>query len=157
MFKVSNRFSVNLSITISILFFMGCIAGLFMMPALVDLLINTPDGVINNGNITRAAEVAIMIATYLIVAVFIIADVFMFFLLTRVKKSLVFTEISVSLIRKVSWCCFIVCLLFVFLGIYFKLSFIIAFLGAFLGICLRVVKNVIAQATEIKEENDLTV
>lgn len=34
-----------------------------MMPALVDLLINTPDGVINNGNITRVAEVAIRFST----------------------------------------------------------------------------------------------
>ena len=27
----------------------------------------------------------------------------------------------------------------------------------FLGVCLRVIKNVIAEATEIKNENDLTV
>ncbi|MBQ7956859.1 MAG: DUF2975 domain-containing protein [Clostridia bacterium] len=157
MLKVSNKFSINLSIAISVLFFIVCIAGLFIMPVLVPTLIDTADNIGNREDITEIGRVLVMTASYLILAVFIFADVLMFRLLQRVKNGFVFTEQSVSLIRGVSWCCFAVCLLFAFLGLYFQLSFIVAFLGIFLGVCLRVVKNVIAEATEIKNENDLTV
>lgn len=157
MLKVSNKVSINLSIAISILFFIVCIAGAFIMPVLVPMLIDTPDNIGNRGDITETGRVLVMIAAYVILAVFMFADVMMFSLLQRVKNGLVFTEQSVSLIRGISWCCFAVCLLFGFLGIYFQLSFIVAFLGIFLGVCLRVIKNVIAEATEIKNENDLTV
>ena len=157
MLKVSNKFSINLSIVISVLFFAGCVAGIFVLPKLVGLLIDVPGGIINNGNITETGRGIVMIASYFIPAIFMLADVFMLLLLQRVKNGLVFTNKSVLLIRGVSWCCFAVCFLFAFLGIYFQLSFIVAFLGVFLGVCLRVIKNVIAEAVEIKNENDLTV
>ena len=132
------------------MFFAACVAGAFIMPTLVNMLIDTPDNVGNRGDITQTGRAFVHIASYLILAIFVVADILMFFLLFRVKKGLVFTEISVSLIRKVSWCCFVVCFLFTFLGFYFQLSFIVAFLGVFLGVCLRVIKNVIEEATEIK-------
>lgn len=157
MLRVSNKFSINLSIVISLLFFAACVAGVFIMPTLTNMLIDTPDNIGNRGEITETERLLVHIAAYLILAVFMFADVLMFTLLQRVKNGLVFTEKTVSLIRGVSWCCFAVCLLFAFLGIYFQLSFIVAFLGVFLGVCLRVIKNVIAEATEIKNENDLTV
>lgn len=157
MLKVSNKFSINLSIVISVLFFVACIAGIFMLPKLVGLLIGITGGIINSGNITETGRALVMTASYLILAVFMFADILMFDLLQRVKNGLVFTNKTVSLIRGVSWCCFVVCFLFAFLGLYFQLSFIVAFLGVFLGVCLRVIKNVIAEAVEIKKENDLTV
>ncbi len=157
MLKISNKVSINLSIVIAALFLAACIAGAFIMPTLVNMLIDTPDNIGNRGDITETGRLLVHIASYLILAVFVVADILMFLLLFRVKKGLVFTEISVSLIRGVSWCCFAVCFLFAFLGIYFQLSFIVAFLGVFLGVCLRIIKNVIAEATEIKNENDLTV
>lgn len=157
MLKVSNKFSINLSIVISVLFFVACIAGIFIMPTLTDMLIDTPDNIGSRGEITDIERILVHIAAHLILAVFMLADILMFDLLQRVKNGLVFTNKTVSLIRGVSWCCFVVCFLFAFLGLYFQLSFIVAFLGVFLGVCLRVIKNVIAEAVEIKKENDLTV
>lgn len=157
MLKISNKASINLSVAVSVLFLIACIAGLFMAPALINLLIKAQGVIGSFTEITETGRILVYIAAYLILAVFIAADIFLFFLLVRVKKGLVFTDITVSLIRRVSWCCFAVCLLFAFLGIYFQLSFIVAFLGTFLGVCLRVTKNVIAEAVEIKNENDLTV
>lgn len=157
MLKISNKISINLSIVIAVLFFVACVAGAFIMPTLVNMLIDTPDNIGNRGDITQTGRILVHIASYLVLAIFVIADIFMLSLLSRVKKGLVFTDNTVSLIRGVSWCCFAVCFLFAFLGFYFQLSFIVAFLGIFLGVCLRIVKNVIAEATEIKNENDLTV
>ena len=157
MLKISNKHSINLSIIISVLFFVICIAGAFILPALVPMLIDTRDNIGNRGDITQAGRAFVMTVSYLLLAVFVAADALLFKLLINVKKELVFTEQSVALIRGVSWCCFAVCLLLCGLGIYFQLAFVAAFMGLFLGLCLRVTKNVIAQATEIKSENDLTV
>ena len=93
----------------------------------------------------------------LVMAAIFSIDIMLFKLLKRVNDGLVFTEISVALIRYISWFCFIICAAFCVLGIYFQLAFIVAFVALVLGTCLRVVKNVIEEATEIKSENDLTV
>ena len=157
MLKISNKHSINLSIIISVLFFVICIAGAFIMPKLVPMLIDTPDNIGNRGDITVGGRAFVMVISYLLLAVFVAADALLFKLLMNVKKELVFTSQSVGLIRGVSWCCFAVCLLFCGLGLYFQLAFVVAFMAVFLGLCLRVTKNVIAEATEIKSENDLTV
>lgn len=157
MLKISNKHSINLSLTIAVLFLVICIAGAFILPKLVPMLIDTRDNIGNRGDITQAGRTFVMIISYLILAVFVAADALLFKLLLNVKKELVFTAQSVALIRGVSWCCFAVCLLLCGLGIYFQLAFVAAFMGLFLGLCLRVTKNVIAEATEIKSENDLTV
>lgn len=157
MLKISNKHSINLSIIISVLFFVICIAGAFIMPKLVPMLIDTPDNIGNRADITVGGRTFVMVISYLLLAVFVAADALLFKLLMNVKKELVFTSQSVGLIRGVSWCCFAVCLLFCGLGLYFQLAFVVAFMAVFLGLCLRVTKNVIAEATEIKSENDLTV
>ncbi|MBQ3602651.1 MAG: DUF2975 domain-containing protein [Clostridia bacterium] len=153
MLKISNKHSVNLSLAISVVFFAVCIAGLFVMPFLSELLLSMRNGRVLGENVT----VFVTVIAYLILAVFMLADILLFNLLLRVKRSLVFTAKSVSLIRGVSWCCFAAGILFCCLGLFFNLSFVVGFMGAFLGLCLRVTKNVIAEATEIKSENDLTV
>lgn len=78
-------------------------------------------------------------------------------LLLRVQKGLVFTPKSVSYIRFISWACVFLAAV-IFIGQFFhSAAYIITLAMAFLGLCLRVVKNVIEAATEIKNENDLTV
>lgn len=157
MLKIPSKISLGLSITLAILFFVGCIAGAFIMPSLAEMLINVTDNIGSRAEITQGGRVAVLIMAYAVLAVFVLADVLLFSLLMRVRSGLIFTDISVSLIRGVSWCLFLLCAIFCGLGIYFQLAFIVAFAAVFLGLCLRVVKNVIEQATEIKSENDLTV
>lgn len=78
-------------------------------------------------------------------------------LLGNIHHDLVFTCDNVRLIRIVSWCCFIVSAVYFVFCFYYAMGVIIAILMGFIGLILRVVKNVIAQAIEIKDENDLTV
>ena len=79
------------------------------------------------------------------------------FLLFRVRNGLVFTPISVSLIRFVSWGCIFISASCFAVQYFLHMSYAIAFAALLLGLCLRVVKNVIEEATAIKSENDLTV
>lgn len=157
MFKISNKVSINISLTVAAIFMVACVFAAFVMPPLVEMLINLPDNIGNRGDITPFGRVLVLIMAYLMLAVLMLADLLMIKLLLRVRKGLVFTAKSIGLIRGISWCCFIICIVFAVLGIYFQLSFILAFLAVFLGISLRVVKNVIEEASEIKSENDLTV
>ncbi len=157
MFKVSAKFSNNLSLVIAIVFFIGCIAAAFLMPTVTNMLIDTPDNIGDRGSITEGGRIFVHIVAYVLLAIVALADVLSIALLLRVRKGDVFTFKSVSLIRGVSWCCIALCIAFAALGVYFQLALIMAFLSLFLGICLRVVKNVIEEATLIKNENDLTV
>lgn len=78
-------------------------------------------------------------------------------LLKRVNRGNVFTEKSVSIIRGISWCCIGVSPLFFALGFFYIIFYVAAFFTAFLGLIVRAVKNVMEEATTIKQENDLTV
>lgn len=155
--KISNKFSINISIVTGFVFMVACVFAAFIMPPLVEMLINLPDNIGGRDSITTQGRVLVLVLSYVMLSVLMAADTLMLILLTRVKKGLVFTDKSIMCIRGISWCCFLICLVFAFLGIYFQLSFILAFFALFLGISLRVVKNVIEEAAEIKAENDLTV
>ena len=157
MLKISRKMSITLSMIIAAAFGVVCISGVFLMPKLVEMLIDLPDNIGNRGAITDGERMLILIIAYAVLAVTMIAVVMMFLLLMRVYHGKVFTPQSVGFIRGVSWSCFLLCLFFGILGTYFQLSIIVALAAIFLGLCLRVVKNVIEEATEIKMENDLTV
>ena len=98
-----------------------------------------------------------MLWCYAILIVAFVCCIAVTLLLLRVRKGLVFTPKSVSYIRFVSWTCVLLAAI-IFIAQYFHAAaFIIALAMSFLGLSLRVVKNVIEAATEIKNENDLTV
>lgn len=155
--KIPKNLSTMLSLIIAFVFFLACIAGLFIMPSLTRMLVDLPDNIGNRDNITETGRALVLAAAYGILVCFLAADTLLIRLLLRVRKGLVFSPVTVSLIRGVSWCCFLLCGLFGFLGIYFQLAIAVAFLAAFLGLCLRVCKNAFEEATELKNENDLTV
>lgn len=157
MFKVSSKFSNNLSLAIAIIFFVGCIVAAFLLPTVTNMLIDTPDNIGDRGSITQTGRFFVHIVAYALLSIVTLADILSIALLLRIRKGEVFTEKSVSLIRGVSWSCILLCIAFALLGVYFQLALIMAFLALFLGVCLRVVKNVIEEATVIKGENDLTV
>lgn len=156
MLKISKTKSLMLSLVLAALFFIACIFTAFIVPQYINIFMNMKNAVSMN-IIDYSDKIVLMVITYLIIAVMMLADIFLFYLLLRVRKELVFTDLSVALVRSVSWCCVLLGVLFFVLGLFFTLSFGMAFACVFLGLCLRVVKNVIEQAVSIKNENDLTV
>ena len=157
MLKISKKLSTTLSLALAVFFFLCCVAGLFVLPQLTEMLINLPDNIGNRGEITQFGRTLCLICAYAIVLDMMLADSMLFALLLQVRKEAVFTPRAVSLIRGVSWCCLGLCVPFGVLGIYFQLSWIVCLMAVFLGLCLRVCKNAFEVATEIKQENDLTV
>lgn len=155
--KISKKLSTTLSLALAVFFFACCIAGLFVLPSLTEMLINLPDNIGNRGQISPLGRTLSLISAYGIVLDMMLADVFVFWLVLLVRKGQVFTDRAVALIRSISWCTIALCVPFGFLGIYFQLAWIVCLAALFLGLCLRVCKNAFEEATAIKQENDLTV
>jgi len=157
MLKISSTASVKLSLVISGVFF-GVLAdvGIFL-PPVVKALLKFPGEITSRVETTNTDYLLVLIAAYLLLLLALLANILLFTLLLQVKGKNIFSKKSVSLIRGISWCSIGVGLIFALLTYYFTLSSVIAFAALFLGLCVRVVKNVIEKATEIKDENDLTV
>lgn len=94
---------------------------------------------------------------YVVLAIAEACCISVLLLLLRVRKGLVFTEITVSLIRFVSWGSIAMGAVFLAAQYFNDLSFVLALAFFFLGLCLRAVKNAFEEAIAIKKENDLTV
>ncbi len=78
-------------------------------------------------------------------------------LLKNVLSDRIFTQNSVKLLRILSWCCAFVSAVCFVIMFFFRLFFVF-FLGAgLMMLILRVLKNVMARAVEIKDENELTI
>ncbi len=69
----------------------------------------------------------------------------------------VFTVKNVGLLRGISWCCFVGAAICAASTFYYALWGLVGLAAAFVGLIVRVVKNVMAQAVCLKEENDFTV
>ena len=156
MLKIPSKVSIMLSITIAVVLFAACIAAVFFLPTVTDMLVEARNSM-GYEIISGQGRDMLVVLAYVALSFIIVADILLFCLLVRVNKGKVFTEKSVDYIREVSWCCFALSATFCVIGLYFNLAFAVALLGVFLGLCLRVVKNVIEEATIIKSENDLTV
>ncbi len=102
-------------------------------------------------------ETVFWVWIYAVMAIAEACAVTILLLLFRVRRGLVFTARSVAYIRYVSWGCMLIALLCFAVMYFLHMSYFISLAAIFLGLCLRVVKNVIEEATAIKNENDYTI
>lgn len=78
-------------------------------------------------------------------------------LLHHIEQEQVFITANVEYLRRISWCCFagaIIC--FASTPYYFPWIFV-AVAAAFMGLIVRVIKNIIAEAVELKNESEYTI
>ncbi len=78
-------------------------------------------------------------------------------ILKNVLKDEVFTRETVKILRVLSWCCAFVALVSFVTFFFYKLFIVFSLGAALMMLILRVLKNVMARAVEIKEENELTI
>lgn len=100
---------------------------------------------------------AIMAGFYLCVPAVLYALWCMDTLLRNILKNQVFISDNVRCIRRIRWCCAAVSLICLIAAILYQPLVFLAVIMAFLALVVSVVKNVIAAAVELREENDLTV
>ena len=78
-------------------------------------------------------------------------------LLKNILGSAVFVVENVRYLRRIRWCCAYVSLICLLSGILYQPLLFLAVIMAFLALMVSVVKNVMAAAVELREENDLTI
>ena len=78
-------------------------------------------------------------------------------LVVNILAGEVFVRDNVSRIRRIRWCCAWVSLVCLPASFFYPPLCFLAVIMAFLALVVSVVKNVMAAAVEIREENDLTV
>ncbi len=100
---------------------------------------------------------SILVLVYLALIVALSALITLIKLLKNVCDGVIFSHSSFIIMTLLSIFCFTECMIFAFIGFIFPLSFVLSFAALMLGALLLVVRYVLAEATEIKCENDFTV
>jgi hypothetical protein len=78
-------------------------------------------------------------------------------LLNNIRLNMIFIDKNVVYLRLISWGCVLECLIFLVLSYYFLIAYLLSFGCLFLSAVIRVVKNIMEDATAIKDENDYTI
>lgn len=78
-------------------------------------------------------------------------------MLSNIRRGKVFIQENVSALRRLSWCCFLAGGVYLLSTLYYPTYILLGAAAAFIGLILRVVKNIFAEAVEIKTENDYTI
>jgi len=158
------KISRNVSEMISLIFVCGLIAfvafAMIFLPVFFDRtpLLQVICGYFGNHDIgALQGETVFWAWMYANMAIAEACAVTILLLLLRVRRGLVFTARSVAYIRYVSWGCMLIALLCLLATYFLHMAYFISLAAIFLGLCLRVVKNVIEEATAIKDENDYTI
>ena len=81
--KISKNLSTTLSLSLAAFFFVCCIAGLFVLPTLTEMLINLPDNIGTRDHITSFGRGLALACAYGIVLDMMLADAMLFCLLLR--------------------------------------------------------------------------
>ena len=159
------------SLTLSVICTRVVIVLVAIFAPLVTLQIFMPIFVFTDGDIEKLFYILLLILFYICCALAFVALFSLNHLLTNIKAEIIFEEINVSVLRRISWCCFIVAILLLIgslvsgkilmmLSEIMMLSYIlfgISVMAGFMGLILRVVKNVFQAAVELKAENDYTI
>lgn len=150
MFKISKKASTVLSDFLTGVLLGILVVGVFFLPSILRFFTEVFE---------KPAEyyAPTLIILYAALLPAFAADGALHFLLKNVREGRIFTEQSVKYLRILSLCCILECLIFFALGFYYVMVFLLSFAALFMGVVLHVVKNVIEEAAEIKEENDFTV
>ncbi len=78
-------------------------------------------------------------------------------IVTNLLKDLVFIRANVRYVRRIRWCCAGVSLLCVPAACFYQPLIFMVVIMAFLALIVSLVKNILAAAVELREENDLTI
>ena len=104
-----------------------------------------------------SSRMAIVIGFYCCVPLVLYALYAMEKLLKNILSEEVFIHGNIRFLRRIRWCCAFVALICLAAGLRYPPLLFLAVIMGFLSLVVSVVKNVMAAAVELREENDLTV
>lgn len=106
---------------------------------------------------TECNPAAFIVTFYICAALAFTALFFLNKLISNIRKKVIFVNENTSILRILSWCCYLVGIATAIYAVWEYYYIVIGAAAAFFGLIIRVLKNVFAQAVELREENDGTV
>ncbi len=155
--KHSKNLSLFLSIVFSLVGFAAILFTAILLPFYVEWKCTNTLSLFTGELPTFAEKVFVYIDGYLLLALALIADGVLLALLWLTKNGEIFTSKAVFFLKIISRLTVLVGVLFALLTPWFKMACAVGFVIIFVGLVVKVVKNVIEEATAIKEENDFTI
>ena len=151
--KTSGKITLWISRVLVWLVIALLIALTFTIPKITDYYIEHLAHIANAASL-RTPTIVFIYASLVPAFIAIIALAAM---LRNISKDNIFIRLNVDLLRAIHLACFAEAIIFFVFGFWYNLAFILSFAALFIGIMLRVVMNLMAHATDIKDENDYTI
>ena len=149
--------SVTLSIVVCFIFAVILTLGLFFGPWVVEMWFSAYRGWNDNALVLKTI-ITQFCACYYPSSIFAYITLYSLIkLLSNIKRDEIFITANTKHLRRISWCCFIVAFITLIGGLFYIPFLCISIAAAFVGLMLRIVKNVMQNAVEINEENQLTI
>ena len=127
------------------------------LPGLVSGLIDIPDQIGNRNELDATGRHLILLDAYAMLVLAVICDALVAWLLVGVIKMREHTKSFGALLLGIACCCFGEAVLFTLLITQFQMALFAVCIALALGICMLIVRHLLRQAAEIKQENELTV
>lgn len=153
----NRRRSVTLSLWVCFLVSAVLIAGLFVGPWAVKMWLHHYRGLKENGAVMLRMLTLFKACFYPCAGLGLVTLYSLIRLLLNIKKDSIFIMPNVQYLRRISWCCIVVSLITLVAGVFYIPYVFISVAAGFMGLMLRVVKNVMENAVQLKEENELTI
>lgn len=149
--------SVTLSIVVCFIFVGILTAALFLGPWFVKTWFTVYRGWAENGEALQNMSTLFAWCFYPCALFAYITLYSLIKLLFNIKKDKIFINQNVKYLRCISWCCFAVAFITLIGGVFYVPFLFVATAAAFMGLMLRIIKNVMQNAVEINQENELTI
>jgi hypothetical protein len=149
--------SVTLSLVVCFVVCAVLTAGLFVGPWAVKMWFHIYRGWSENGEAMERMLVLFKVCFYPCACLGFVTLYSLIRLLLNIKKDAIFIPPNVKYLRRISWCCIVVSLITLAAGILYIPYLFVSVAAGFMGLMLRVVKNVMENAVQLKEENELTI
>ena len=148
----------NVNLILSFIFAFSALALLIALAAMLPSLLEFYTELMQKTSaLSSPSRTSSLVLLYTVLFVALAADILLLALLILVEKKKIFSQSAVRILTVIPICCFAEAILFLILGMFFLISFLLSFAALFLGFVLLVVRGVIAEAAQIKAENDFTV
>ena len=149
--------SVTLSLAVCFAVCVALAAGLFVGPWIVKIWFHTYRGWAENGEGMERMLTLFGLCFYPCACLGFVTLYSLIRLLLNIRNDVIFITANVQYLRRISWCCIVVFFITLIAGAFYIPYLFVSVAAGFVGLMLRVVKNVMENAVQLKEENELTI
>jgi len=127
------------------------------LPGLVSELIDIPDQIGNRNELDTEGRHLILMDAYAILVVSVVCDALVACFLIGIIREREHTKGLGVLLLSTAGCCFGEAFLFTLLISQFQMALFVVCFSLALGLCMLIVRHLLRQAAQIKQENEFTI